>query len=56
MRKATKKTVRKAKAKKPAVRKGAKAWAAAEVSTLRKAYKTKTATELARCSAEAFHP
>ena len=48
MRKATKKTVRKAKAKKPAVRKGAKAWAAAEVSTLRKAYKTKTATELAK--------
>lgn len=48
MRKATRKPVRKAKAKKTVTRKGAKVWSSAEVTNLRKAYKTKTATELAR--------
>ena len=47
---ATRKTTRRVvkKAKRPATRPGAKAWSAAEVTKLRKMYKTKTATEIAK--------
>ncbi len=48
MRKARKATPRKKTTKKKAVRVGAKAWTAAEVSRLRKLYSTKTTAEIAR--------
>jgi hypothetical protein len=48
MRSARKKATRKTAAKKPRLRKGAKAWTPAEVTTLRTAYRTKSATEIAK--------
>lgn len=48
MRRATRKPARRAKAKGPAVRKGPKAWTAAEVTQLRRSYRYKTASELAK--------
>ncbi|MFQ6007908.1 MAG: hypothetical protein ACE5K8_03055 [Candidatus Zixiibacteriota bacterium] len=48
MRSARKKATRKTTAKRPKVRKGAKAWSSAEIATLRQAYRTKSATEIAK--------
>ena len=48
MRSAKRKATRKATTKRPAVRKGAKAWSSAEAATLRQAYRTKSATAIAK--------
>ncbi len=48
MRSARRKTTRKKTTKTARVRKGAKAWAAAEVAMLKRAYKTQSATQIAK--------
>jgi hypothetical protein len=48
MRKATKKAARTKTGRKAAVRKGAKAWSAAEIGRLRQLYKTASASRIAK--------